>query len=69
MSVVIDADEMGLTGLAYTAGSQVPAGTYRRVDAPGRDVELPDVGRLPASFDGRVAIYVKVAPFAAQVAA
>ena len=68
MSVVIDAAEMGLTGLAYQAGAQVPPGTYRRVDAPGRDVELPVGGRLPASFDGRVALYVKVARFMTQVA-
>ena len=68
MSVVIDAAEMGLTGLAYMAGAQVPAGTYRRIDAPGRDVELTAPGRLPASFDGRIAIYIKVAPLAVKVA-
>ena len=69
MSVVIDASELGLIGLAYTAGSHVTPGRYRRIDPPGRDVELTAAGRLPASFDGRVALYVKVAPFAAQAVA
>ena len=69
MSVVIDASELGLTGLAYTAGTHVAAGRYRRIDVPGRDVELAQAGPLPASFDGRIALYVKVAPFAAQAAA
>jgi hypothetical protein len=69
MSVVVDASEMGLTGLAYTAGTQVAPGRYRRIDAPGRDVEMAASGPLPASFDGRIALYVKVAPFAAQAAA
>ena len=69
MSVVIDASELGLTGLAYTAGSHVLPGRYRRIDAPGRDVELAVAGTLPASFDGRIAVYVKAAPFAAQTAA
>ena len=69
MSVVIDASELGLTGVAYTAGSRVPAGRYRRVDASGRDVEMAEAGPLPASFDGRVALYVKVAPFEAHAAA
>ena len=70
MSVVIDASELGLTGLAYTAGTHVVPGRYRRIDAPGRDVELTQPGPLPASFDGRVALYIKVAPsFAAPVGA
>jgi hypothetical protein len=69
MSVVVDASELGLTGLAYTAGTHVAPGRYVRIDAPGRDVELTAAGPLPASFDGRVALYVKIAPFAAQTAA
>ena len=69
MSVVIDASELGLTGPTYAAGSHVAPGRYRRIDAPGRDVELTAAGPLPASFDGRVAVYVKVAPFAARTAA
>jgi hypothetical protein len=69
MSVGIDAAEIGLNGVAYTAGSRVAPGKYRRVDAPGRDVELPGGGILPASFDGRVAVYVKVTPFSAEAAA
>jgi hypothetical protein len=59
---VIDASELGLTGLAYTAGAVVPAGRDRRVDAPGRDVELTVVGVLPPSFDGRVAVYLPLVP-------
>ena len=58
----MDATEFGLTGSAYVAGSWVPAGRYRRIDAPGRDVQLADAGVLPASLDGRVAIYVPTAP-------
>lgn len=69
MSVGIDANEIGLNGVAYTAGSHVAAGKYRRVDAPGRDVDLTGGGMLPASFDGRVAVYLKVTPFSAQAAA
>jgi hypothetical protein len=57
---VIDASELGLAGLAYTAGAVVPAGRYRRIDAPGRDVELTASGALPPSFDGRVALYLPV---------
>jgi hypothetical protein len=60
LEYVIDASELGLTGLAYTAGAVVPAGRYRRIDAPGRDVELAGPGALPPSFDGRVAVYLPV---------
>ena len=62
LDYVIDASELGLTGLAYTAGAIVPAGRYRRIDAPGRDVELTDLGPLPPSFDGRVAVYLPIVP-------
>jgi hypothetical protein len=65
---VIDAAELGLTGLAYTAGARVTPGRYRRIDAPGRDIDLPDAGILPASFDGRVAVYIPVAPFTIKAA-
>jgi hypothetical protein len=65
---VIDAAELGLTGLAYTAGARVAPGRYRRIDAPARDIDLSDVGTLPASFDGRVAVYIPVAPFAIKAA-
>ena len=37
-------------------------GRYRRVDAPGRDVELTVIGALPPSFDGRVAVYLPLVP-------
>ena len=63
---VIDASEFGLTGLAYTAGAVVPAGRYRRLDAPGRDVELTVVGALPPSFDGRIAVYLPIVASFAQ---
>jgi hypothetical protein len=43
--------------MLYVAGSRAPAGRYRRLDAPGRDVVLAEPGRLPPSFDGRVALY------------
>jgi hypothetical protein len=66
---VIDAAELGLTGLAYTAGARVTPGRYRRIDAPGRDIDLTDAGTLPASFDGRIALYVRVAPFTIKVTA
>jgi hypothetical protein len=62
LEYVIDASELGLTGLAYTAGATVPAGRYRRIDAPGRDVELAAPGVLPPSFDGRIAVYLPVVP-------
>lgn len=62
LGYVIDASELGLTGLAYTAGALVPAGRYRRIDAPGRDVEMAAPGALPPSFDGRVALYLPVVP-------
>ena len=47
----------------YLAGHVAPSGRYRRADPPdGRIVELerPDV--LPASLDGRVAVYLRVDP-------
>jgi DNA-binding CsgD family transcriptional regulator len=46
----------------YVAGHVAPPGRYRRVEAPDdRSIVLdrPDV--LPASLDGRVAVYVRVA--------
>lgn len=58
--MAISAEEIGLTGDLYTAGEPAPAGRYRRVDAPRPDFELPPGGRLPASFDGQVALYVRL---------
>lgn len=47
----------------FTAGQLVPPGTYVRVDAwSGRRVVLTENGRLPASFDGQVAVYRLAAP-------
>ena len=47
----------------YLAGEVVPPGEYVRVDAwPHARVVLTREGRLPASFDGRVAAYHRVPP-------
>jgi hypothetical protein len=59
---VIDATEVGLTGVLYVAGSYAPPGRYRRVGPITREVDLPEGGRLPASFDGAVALYARVPP-------
>ena len=40
----------------YLAGEMAPPGLYQRVDS-GEPVRLASPGRLPASFDGRVACY------------
>jgi len=55
---VIDGAEIGIAGSLFQAGTFVPAGTYRRVDAPGCDVVLERPDRLPASFDGKIALYL-----------
>ncbi|MBI2320876.1 MAG: hypothetical protein HYU88_01950 [Chloroflexi bacterium] len=45
----------------FRAGEFVPAGRYVRVDdAARRVIELREAGRLPSSFDGRVAIYCRL---------
>jgi hypothetical protein len=42
----------------YQAGEQAPAGEYLRVDNGSfQRLSLPTDGVLPASFDGRVALY------------
>jgi hypothetical protein len=47
----------------YLAGEVVPPGEYVRVDAwPESRVVLAREGRLPASFDGRVAAYQRLPP-------
>ena len=47
----------------YLAGAVVPPGEYVRVDGwPHARVVLTRDGRLPASFDGRVAAYHLVPP-------
>jgi hypothetical protein len=47
----------------YVAGHVAPAGRYRRVEPPsGREVVLDRSGVLPASLDGRVAVYRRFEP-------
>lgn len=53
----IDGHELGVVGPVYRAGQVVPAGRYTRVDRWGQIVILRDPDRLPASFDGTVALY------------
>jgi hypothetical protein len=60
----IDASEMGLPGMVFTAGEKVPPGRYRRVEGWGREVVLPRGGVLPPSFDGQVALYLRAAQIA-----
>lgn len=49
-------EECGAT--LWKAGEMVPAGRYMRLgDASQRVLVLPQPGRLPATFDGRVALY------------
>ena len=43
----------------YTAGQVVPPGRYRDPDR-GRQIILEIEGSLPASLDGRVAVYVSI---------
>lgn len=57
---MVDGAEFGLTGPLFSASTLVPAGKYRRIDAPGREIVLSDPGHLPASFDGRVAVYARI---------
>jgi hypothetical protein len=57
---LIDATELGLPGVLYAAGGLAPAGRYRRIEGHPREVVLTEPGRLPASFDGRVALYARV---------
>ena len=45
---------------AFLAGHKAPAGIYREVDS-GRLVRLESEDILPATFDGRVGVYIRVA--------
>jgi hypothetical protein len=45
----------------YLAGQRVGPGRYRRVEpADGRTFEIERADTLPASLDGRVAVYVRI---------
>ena len=57
---MVDGSEFGMVGPFFAAGTLVPAGKYRRIDMPGREVDLSASGHLPASFDGRVAVYARI---------
>jgi hypothetical protein len=48
-------------GSLYRAGQYAPAGTYREIDGARRTVVLYADDFLPASLDGRVACYERVA--------
>ncbi len=53
-------EECGM--VLWRAGEVVPAGMYMRVDTPVHSVvSLDQAGPLPASLDGRVALYHLVA--------
>ena len=56
----IDGEELGLVERVLVAGTPVGPGRYRRVDGPERVVDLPLGGHLPPSFDGTVALYVRL---------
>jgi len=43
----------------FLAGESVPSGVYRQIGC-GREVHLDEEDFLPASFDGRVACYMRV---------
>ena len=58
---MIDAQDLGLSGELHTAGTQVLAGRYCRIDGVERVIELPEGGVLPPSFDGQIAVYRRVA--------
>jgi hypothetical protein len=62
---MIDGAEFGLSGVLFEAGKPAPAGRYQRIDRAGRDVELCEAGNLPPSFDGRVAVYARLAELVA----
>lgn len=57
----MDPTEVGLSGgTIYHAGERAPAGQYARIDRPGAVVTLTQFDRLPASFDGTIAIYAPI---------
>lgn len=54
----MNAEEHGVH--VWRAGDIVPAGTYLRVDNNSfRTIVLTQEGRLPASYDGHVALYCR----------
>ena len=57
---MIDGAEVGLSGVLYVAGRHAPPGRYRRVTGTPREIDMPDGGRLPPSFDGQVALYARL---------
>jgi hypothetical protein len=57
---MIDGAEVGLSGVLYVAGRHAPPGRYRRITGAPREVEIPEGGRLPPSFDGQVALYARL---------
>lgn len=57
----MDPYELGLgEATIFRAGEMAPPGEYARVDRPGPVVTLAQTDRLPASFDGTVALYSRV---------
>ena len=55
-------------GSLYRAGQYAPAGTYREIDGPRRTIVLYADDYLPASLDGRVACYERIATAADALA-
>ncbi len=43
---------------AYQAGQRVPPGTYRALEG-GREIRLDQEDVLPATLEGRVAVYLR----------
>jgi hypothetical protein len=52
----------------YVAGQRVLPGRYRQIDCE-REILLEDEDVLPASFDGRVAVYQRVNQTWGEIAA
>ncbi|MCC6730117.1 MAG: hypothetical protein IT208_12335 [Chthonomonadales bacterium] len=50
----------GFVDELYLAGERAPTGTYKQIGS-SREVRLDSDDFLPASLDGRVACYVRVA--------
>ncbi len=50
----------------FLAGERVPSGIYRQV-GNGREVRLESEDTLPASLDGRVACYLRIANTWSQI--
>lgn len=61
MTDLTDLMDLGLgNGRIYRPGELVAPGRYTRLEQPSVFVTLDQPGYLPASFDGTVALYVKV---------